>query len=80
VPRGSLFARVTQGGAIIYWGNPRVQSSVQHGGVVDKGSADELNVPLAELSPPLLSTLVPTNHPRHESKQAATQAWKGATR
>ena len=49
VPRGSLFARVRQGGAITYWGNPQVKSSVQHGGVVDRGRADEINEPLGEV-------------------------------
>jgi hypothetical protein len=58
-PRGSLFATVTQGGAITYWGNPRVQESVQHGGVVSKGSADDLTVPLAQLSASVMS---PTHH------------------
>lgn len=53
-PRGSLLARVNQGGVIMYWGNPAVRSSVQHGGVVDKGRADEINVPLAEVGPALL--------------------------
>jgi len=53
VPRGSLFARVAQGGVITYWGNAQVRSSIQHGGVVHEGSAEELSLPLAELGPPL---------------------------
>jgi hypothetical protein len=57
VPRGSLFARVNQGGVITYWGNPQVRSSVQHGGVVDRGSANEINLPLGEVGPALLSPL-----------------------
>lgn len=69
-PRGSLFATVTQGGAITYWGNPRVQESVQHGGVVSKGSADELTVPLADLGFPVMSRLSPPHHPRRESKKS----------
>lgn len=54
VPRGSLTARVTQGGVITYWGNARVDSSVQHGGVVNKGSPEELNVPLSDIGPAVL--------------------------
>jgi hypothetical protein len=48
-PRLSLLATVQQGGSVTYWGDARVTSSVQHGGVVEKGSADELNEPLPEL-------------------------------
>lgn len=55
VPRGSLFARVNQGGVITYWGNPRVDSSVQHGGVVNKGSPEEINVPLSDIGPAALN-------------------------
>src|SRR5688500_15884689 len=68
-PRGSLFATVTQGGAITYWGNPRVQESVQHGGVVTRGSAEELTVPLADLGSPVMSRLAPIHPPRRESKK-----------
>jgi hypothetical protein len=49
VPQASLFARIAQGGLITYWGDPQVRSSVQHGGVVSKGSADEINLPLSEI-------------------------------
>lgn len=63
VPRGSLFATVTQGGAITYWGNPRVQESVQHGGVVSRGEASEINVPLAELGFPVMSVPHPPRPP-----------------
>jgi len=65
-PRGSLFATVTQGGAITYWGNPRVEESVRHGGVVSKGSADELTVPLAELGSPVMPLHPPgASHRKH---------------
>jgi len=53
VPRVSLSARVTQGGAITYWGNAQVKSSVQHGGVVIEGNPDEINLPLAEIGFPV---------------------------
>lgn len=69
VPQGSLFARVTQGGVITYWGNPRVESSVQHGGIVGRGSADEINLPLAEIGPSALPPLSPILHSRHGSKR-----------
>lgn len=36
-PRGALVAKVAQGGAITYWGSPRVSSSIDHGGVVARG-------------------------------------------
>jgi hypothetical protein len=52
-PRIALSATVANGGAITYWGDPRVERSVRHGGVVTKGAADEEDKPLAELSPPL---------------------------
>ena len=49
VPRGWLFATVTQGGVVTYWGNPQVKSSIQHGGIVSRGSADEINLPLFDV-------------------------------
>jgi hypothetical protein len=52
-PRIALSATVANGGAITYWGDPRVEQSVRHGGVVTKGAADEEDKPLAELSPTL---------------------------
>jgi hypothetical protein len=55
VPQASLVASVTQGGAITYWGGGQVRSSTQHGGVVNKGSADEIDLPLSEIGFPLLS-------------------------
>jgi hypothetical protein len=67
VPRGSLSARVYQGGVITYWGNARVDSSIQHGGVVNRGSREELNVPLADVGPAFLEPVPPIN-PIHERK------------
>jgi Putative auto-transporter adhesin, head GIN domain len=64
VPRESLSATVTQGGAITYWGNGRVRQSVQHGGVVQKGSPDEIDLPLAEPGPALISPPVPPHQLR----------------
>lgn len=41
MPQASLSARVTQGGAIFYWGDPQVSELIEHGGVVTRGSVDE---------------------------------------
>ena len=49
VPRTLLFARVSQGGMITYWGDPQVRSSVGRHGGVNKGRADQINAPLSEV-------------------------------
>jgi hypothetical protein len=49
VPQAWLSARVTQGGVITYWGDGQVRQSTEHGGVVQKGSANEINLPLSEI-------------------------------
>ena len=44
-PLTSIVANVAQGGIILYWGDPRVTQSIEHGGVIEKGTAadsDEL--------------------------------------
>lgn len=48
VPGASLSARVSHGGVITYWGNPRVRRSIEDGGVVQKGEAEELTASLFE--------------------------------
>lgn len=48
-PQKTLAAKVVQGGGITYWGNPRVTSSVQHGGFVVRGKAADADRPLREL-------------------------------
>lgn len=48
-PQASMFATVMNGGNITYWGNAQVQSSIDGGGVVTKGDADEADKPLSEL-------------------------------
>lgn len=53
VPQASLSARVTQGGVITYWGDGQVRQSTEHGGVVQRGSADEIDLPLSEIGFPL---------------------------
>jgi hypothetical protein len=59
VPRAWLFARVSQGGIITYWGDPQVTSSVGRHGGVNKGRADQINAPLSEV----VSSVPPT--PKH---------------
>ena len=51
VPGVSLSATVSHGGAITYWGNPRVMRSIEDGGVVQKGEADELSASLLNDDP-----------------------------
>jgi beta-lactamase regulating signal transducer with metallopeptidase domain len=50
-PASTLSAEVEQGGVITYWGDAVVESSVRHGGVVGKGTAADVDKPLAELGP-----------------------------
>lgn len=50
-PRERLVASVLQGGRIAYWGTPAVQSSVRHGGVVERGAAADAERPFVELHP-----------------------------
>jgi hypothetical protein len=45
-----LFARVSNGGVITYWGDGQVRSSVGHGGAVNRGSPGQENLPLSEYS------------------------------
>ncbi len=54
VPRASLLARVSNGGVITWWGDPQVRQSVEHGGVVNRGDADDIALPLSEVGLPLL--------------------------
>jgi hypothetical protein len=55
-----LSAKVEQGGAITYWGDAVVKSSVRQGGVVVKGIAADVNKALAELGPALEPPVAPT--------------------
>jgi len=45
----ALSAKVEQGGNVTYWGDPVVKSSVRFGGVVVKGTATDVDRPLADL-------------------------------
>jgi hypothetical protein len=48
-PQDVLLANVADGGLIRYWGHPRVKSSIEHGGSVQKGTAAEADESLSEL-------------------------------
>ena len=50
-PMQRLYAAVTQGGAITYWGEPEVQSAIDHGGVVQRGRAADAHRPLTDMMP-----------------------------
>ena len=45
----ALSAEVEQGGNVTYWGDPVVKSSVRFGGVVVKGTATDVDRPIADL-------------------------------
>jgi len=49
-PQRALVASIARGGGITYWGNPRVTSSVEHGGVVARGTAADADKPLLEFN------------------------------
>jgi hypothetical protein len=50
-PQETLVADIAQGGAITYWDHPRVTTSIEHGGVVARGAAADVDKPLHELGP-----------------------------
>jgi hypothetical protein len=49
-PQSSLVASVADGGNITYWGVPRVTKSIQRGGVVERGTAEEGSAKLSEMN------------------------------
>jgi hypothetical protein len=61
-PQSVLSATIAGGGGITYWGHPRVTSSVEHGGVVARGTAADLEQSLEDCSPavPATPALPPT--------------------
>ena len=48
MPTSWLYASISHGGVITYWGNPQVKRSILDGGVVQKGEAEELTASLFE--------------------------------
>jgi hypothetical protein len=48
-PLTEMVARVVQGGNITYWGNARVRQSIEHGGVIVRGSPSDADEPLSEM-------------------------------
>ena len=49
MPLTEIVARVVQGGNITYWGDARVAQSIEHGGVIVRGSPSDADEPLFEL-------------------------------
>jgi hypothetical protein len=54
MPSAALTATVEHGGKITYWGDAAVESSIEGGGVVVAGTAEDIGKPLAELLGPAL--------------------------
>jgi hypothetical protein len=50
-PGRRLEAAINQGGVIHYWGDPAVSETINGGGVVERGRAEDVDRPLAELMP-----------------------------
>jgi hypothetical protein len=53
-PQKTLVANIARGGAVTYWGSPRVRSSVEQGGVIARGAAADADRPIEELGPAIL--------------------------
>jgi Putative auto-transporter adhesin, head GIN domain len=67
-PLTALVARVEQGGNITYWGDPRVTQSIEHGGVIVRGSPSDADEPFLEtdqaIAPvPPVPPVPPTRNP-----------------
>ena len=62
-PQITMVASVSNGGVITYWGNPKVTSSTEHGGAVNKGAAGDLDKPLSEVDTPLACPANPPARP-----------------
>jgi hypothetical protein len=66
-PRRQLSATISNGGAVTYWGEPRVTSAINGGGVVQGGDPAALRRPLGQLDPalappPAVAPGVPIGH------------------
>ncbi len=61
-PLTTLSATVEHGGAITWWGNAKVQSSIRDGGVVIEGPAADADRPLTEMGAALLPAPAPVPH------------------
>ena len=67
-PLTEMVARVEQGGNITYWGDARVTQSIEHGGVIVRGSPSDADEPLFEsdqaIAPvPPVPPIPPTRNP-----------------
>jgi hypothetical protein len=58
----SLFAGVTHGGYVEYWGDAQVKSSINDGGVVSKGRKDEINKPAFDVEELPAVPVIPILH------------------
>jgi hypothetical protein len=56
-PLAALTASVRSGGRVAYWGDPKVQRAIAHGGVIERGDPEDEARPLAEFDPPPLPRL-----------------------
>jgi hypothetical protein len=52
-PLTVMVASVVDGGNITYWGDADVTPSIQHGGVITRGTSSDADKPLSELGSPL---------------------------
>jgi hypothetical protein len=71
MPQTILSAKIVNGGRIIYWGDPRVESSVRQGGVVVKGTAEELDKAHSEMNPevpPSVRPIEPIQNPPRQRR------------
>jgi hypothetical protein len=68
-PQETLVASVAHGGAVTYWGSPRVTSSTTMGGVVARGAADVADRPLLDMDP--ATPAVPAVPPRRATRVRA---------
>lgn len=51
--RETLTATILSGGAITYWGDPRVQRTIRDGGVLARGTRADAGKPLSQMTGPL---------------------------
>jgi hypothetical protein len=58
-PQTMLSASVANGGAITYWGDARVKSSINRGGVVEKGTAANAAEPITDSIPAPVPPIAP---------------------
>lgn len=70
-PERDLVGAVAQGGAILYWGNPSVTSSIDHGGVIQRGKAGDGRKAHHEIGPAELVPPAPPAPPARKRTRGA---------